>query len=147
MTVVYALLIGAPLALLLWTRRRKGTMMLIALAALYCPGAWMVLHPRAAGFTVLAFSALVALIATAWLTSPPVMEGRRRLIWITVGVVALFALWANLHGGFIGGLLLIVLVAVGLALRPLARTPGGGRAGVSCSCSSCSGWWRRQRSR
>ena len=62
LTVLYALLLGAPLALLLWMCRRKGTMMLIALAALYGPGAWMVLHPRAAGFTVLAFSALVALI-------------------------------------------------------------------------------------
>jgi hypothetical protein len=123
LTVVYALLIGAPLALLLWMCRRKDTMMLIALAALYGPGAWMVLHPRAAGFTVLAFSALVALIAAPWLTSPPVMEGRRRLIWITVGVVALFALWANLHGGFIGGLLLIVLVAGGLALDRWRRHP------------------------
>jgi MFS family permease len=116
LTVVYALLIGAPLALLLWMCRRKDTMMLIALAALYGPGAWMVLHPRAAGFTVLAFSALVALIAAAWLTSSPEIESRRRVVWTAVGVVALFALWANLHGGFIGGLLLIVLVAGGLAL-------------------------------
>ncbi len=116
LTVVYALLLGAPLALLLWMCRRKGTVMIIILAAFYGPGAWMVLHPRAAAFTVLAFSALVALIVAAWLTSPPATGDRRRAGWVVLGVLALFALWANLHGGFIGGLLLIALVAAGLAL-------------------------------
>jgi hypothetical protein len=116
LTVVYALLLGAPLALLLWMCRRKGTMMMIALAVLYAPGAWMVLHPRAAGLTMLAFSALVVLIVAAWLTSSPASRAQGRARWVPVGVLLLFALWANLHGGFVGGLLLIGLVVSGLAL-------------------------------
>ena len=115
LTVLYALLLAAALALLLWMCRRKGTMMLIALAALYGPGAWMVLHPRAAGFTVLAFSALVVLIVGAWLTPPSASGGLRRR-WAALAILLLFALWANLHGGFISGLLLIGLVVVGLGL-------------------------------
>jgi MFS family permease len=116
LTVIYALLLGAPLALLLWMCRRKGTVMMIALAALYGPGAWMVLHPRAAGFTVLAFSALVVLIAGAWLTSTREGNGLTRARWVLPGALALFALWANLHGGFVAGLLLIALVVVGLVI-------------------------------
>ena len=59
------------------------------------------------------------------------MEGRRRRLWVALGILALFALWANLHGGFIGGLLLIALVAAGWH-----STAGVGTqlpwAGVSC---------------
>jgi hypothetical protein len=68
LTIAYALLLAAPLALLLWLCRRKGTVMMFAVAALYGPGLWVVIHPRAAGFTLLAFSAVAAVIATAWLT-------------------------------------------------------------------------------
>jgi MFS family permease len=35
---------------------------------------------------------------------------------VGVAIVALFALWANLHGGFIAGLLLLGLVTIGLAI-------------------------------
>jgi hypothetical protein len=42
-------------------------------------------------------------------------EGSSRK-WALLGVPAVFALWANLHGGLVAGLLLIGLVAVGLAI-------------------------------
>src|SRR4029450_620392 len=66
LTVIYALLITAPLALLLWLCRRKGWPMLVAVAAFYFPGLLAVIHPRAAGFTVVIFSLLVALLAMVW---------------------------------------------------------------------------------
>jgi hypothetical protein len=116
LTVLYALLLAAPLALLLWLCRRKGAAMLVAITGIYFPGVLAVIHPRAAGFTVLAFSVLVALIAIAWQVRP---EGRQRPLVLAgsiAAILALFALWANLHGGFIAGLLLIALVTVGLAI-------------------------------
>ena len=66
LTVLYACLITAPLALLLWLCRRKGWPMLFAVAAFYFPGVLAVIHPRAAGFTVLIFSLLVALLVVLW---------------------------------------------------------------------------------
>ena len=66
LTVLYAFLITMPLALLLWLCRRKGWPMLIAVAAFYFPGVLAVIHPRAAGFTVLIFTLLVALLLLIW---------------------------------------------------------------------------------
>src|SRR5262249_52810129 len=60
LTVLYAGLLAAPLAILLWLCRHKGAAMLIAITVVYFPGVLAVVHPRAAGFTVLAFSALVS---------------------------------------------------------------------------------------
>jgi len=115
-SILYALLLAIPLGLLLWACRRKGPWMLVAIAALYFPGMLAVIHPRAAGFTVMAFSFLVILILAVW--RAPVRAGglgaRPRL---ALGVIAaLFAVWANLHGGFVAGLLLIALVSAGLAV-------------------------------
>jgi hypothetical protein len=126
-TVLYALLLGLPLALLLAAIRRKGTMAMIAVVALYVPGIGAIIHPRAAGFTLLLFSALVVAILGGW--GPRAAPGRRST-WVLALIVlpALFALWANLHGGFIAGLLLVGLVTVGLAIdhrRALAGPPGG----------------------
>jgi hypothetical protein len=139
LTVVYAGLLAVPLAALLWICRRKGAVMLIAITVVYFPGLLAVIHPRAAGFTVLAFSLLVALIAIAWRARPE-GEGRSRaLILSLLAILALFALWANLHGGFIAGLLLIGLVTVGLAIdhrrgipgtAPLRRVAALGGAGI-----------------
>lgn len=67
LTIAYAGLLAAPLGLLLWLCRRKGITMMIALAILYCPGMWVIVHPRAAGFSVLAFSVLVTILVTVWL--------------------------------------------------------------------------------
>jgi hypothetical protein len=124
LTVIYALLLAAPLALLLWLCRRKGAAMLVAITVIYFPGVLAVIHPRAAGFTVLAFSALVALIAIAWRAGP---EGRERPLVMAgsvAGILALFALWANLHAGFVAGLLLIALVTIGLAIDHRRGVPG-----------------------
>src|SRR5919106_5845647 len=124
LTVLYAVLLAVPLALLLWLCRRKGAAMLIALTVAYFPGVLAVIHPRAAGFTVLAFSMLVALIAIAWRVRPE-GEGRRRAVGLSlIAILALFALWANLHGGFIAGLLLIGLVTLGLAIDHRRGIPG-----------------------
>src|SRR5262245_65028547 len=52
LTVLYAFLITAPLALLLWLCRDKGWPMLLAVAAFYFPWVLAVVHPLAGGFTV-----------------------------------------------------------------------------------------------
>jgi hypothetical protein len=115
LTILYAALLAAPLALLLWLCRHKGAAMLIAITLVYFPGVLAVVHPRAAGFTVLAFSALVALIAVAWRVRGEERRGHAMAVPV-IAILVLFALWANLHGGFVAGLLLIALVTIGLAI-------------------------------
>jgi hypothetical protein len=124
LTVLYALLITAPLAVLLWLCRRKGWPMLVAVAAFYFPGLLAVIHPRAAGFTVVIFSLLVALLAVVWRGRATSGPERRPRWWVGLAIVALFALWANLHGGFIAGLLLLGLVTIGLAIDHWRGIPG-----------------------
>jgi len=114
LTIVYAMLLAAPLAPLLWLCRRKGAAMMVALTAIYCPGLWVIAHPRAAGFSVLAFSLVVAIVALTWLRPH---SGPERLRWAVPATLAVFALWANLHGGFVAGLGLIALVVCGLCLE------------------------------
>jgi hypothetical protein len=116
LTILYALLITAPLALLLWLCRRKGWRMLVAVAAFYFPGVLAVVHPRAAGFTVLIFTLLIALLFLVWRDRGGGKVGDRHAWWAPLAILALFALWANLHGGFIAGLLLLGLATVGLAI-------------------------------
>jgi hypothetical protein len=124
LTVIYAFLITAPLALLLWLCRSKGWHMLIAVAAFYFPGLLAVIHPRAAGFTVVIFSLLVALLAVVWRGRAGVGPRRYPRWWVGVAIVALFALWANLHGGFIAGLLLLGLATIGFAIDHWRGIPG-----------------------
>jgi hypothetical protein len=139
LTVLYALLITAPLALLLWLCRRKGWPMLVAVTAFYFPGLLAVIHPRAAGFTVVIFSLLVALLAVVWHGRSGSGADRRPSWWVGLVIVSLFALWANLHGGFIAGLLLLALVTIGFAIdhwrgipetMPLSRIAALGLIGV-----------------
>ncbi len=124
LTVLYAVLITAPLAVLLWLCRRKGWPMLIAVTAFYFPGLLAVVHPRAAGFTVVIFSLLVALLAGVWrVRAAPGSERLSR--WGSgLAIVVLFALWANLHGGFIAGLLLLGLLTIGFAIDHWRGIPG-----------------------
>ncbi len=121
LTVLYAALIAAPLGLVLFCIRRKGAAMMIATAVVYVPGLLAIVHPRAAGFTLLAFCLLVALVLTVW-RPHPALAGRR-LRWALIGIPLLFGIWANLHGGFIAGLLLITLATVGLAADRLRGLP------------------------
>jgi hypothetical protein len=133
LTIAYATLIAAPLALLLWICRRKGAVMMLALTALYCPGLWVIAHPRAAGFTLFAFSAIVAIIVLTWLAPRSLPKvGRRFRVGIPI-ILLVFALWANLHGGFIAGLLLVGVVTAGLVvdrMRGLSNPFGAHRIAV-----------------
>ena len=70
LTVLYAALIAAPLGLVLFCIRRKGAAMMIATAVVYVPGLLAIVHPRAAGFTLVAFCLLVALVLTVWRPRP-----------------------------------------------------------------------------
>jgi hypothetical protein len=124
LTVLYAVLITTPLALLLWLCRRKGWAMLIAVTAFYFPGLLAVIHPRAAGFTVVIFSLLVALLAVVWRARSASAPERGPRWWVAVAIVVLFALWANLHGGFIAGLLLLGLATIGFAIDHWRGIPG-----------------------
>jgi hypothetical protein len=124
LTVLYAFLITMPLALLLWLCRRKGWPMLIAVAAFYFPGVLAVIHPRAAGFTVLIFTLLVALLLLIWRERGSETTGPPGRWWALPTILALFALWANLHGGFIAGFLLLGLTTVGLAIDHWRGIPG-----------------------
>jgi hypothetical protein len=123
-TILYALLIGLPLALVLGAIRRKGPVLLIAVAALYVPGILAIIHPRAAGFTLLLFAVLMVVILAAWRLDSRRGEGTNVPLWALALVPLLFALWANLHGGFIAGLLLVGLVTAGLAIDRRRRLPG-----------------------
>ncbi len=137
-TVLYALLIGLPLALVLGAIRRKGPVLMIIVAALYLPGILAIIHPRAAGFTLLLFSVLLILILAAWRLDSRRAEGTTRApLWALAVIPGLFVLWANLHGGFIAGLLLVGLVTAGLAIdrwrglgRPVPAIVVLGVAGV-----------------
>jgi MFS family permease len=112
LTILYAGLLAAPLAIVLFSIRRKGAAMLIATSALYIPGLLAIVHPRAAGFTLLAFCVLVGILLAVLLPRAGIAAGRLR--WALIGIPLLFGLWANLHAGFIAGLLLIGLTTVGL---------------------------------
>ena len=104
--------------------------MMIALAILYCPGLWTIVHPRAAGFS-LSFSLLVVILALAWMrveTGPALS----RLRWAIPAALILFALWANLHGGFLAGLLLIAVVVVGLLLDGWRESAPSTRGASPC---------------
>jgi hypothetical protein len=111
LALFYAVLLGLPLLGLLWRCRRKRPPLLLVGTLFYFVGLLPIIHPRAAGFTLLAFSLLVLLVLS---------DSNRSL----VAIPALFLVWANLHGGFVAGLLLIAFVAMGLAVDRLRSLPG-----------------------
>src|SRR3954471_13887242 len=91
----YALLLAAALVPLAWACRRRGLGRTTIAWVLFSGAAVCVLQPRAAGFSLLAFALVLAIVQAA--------ERRRRLL---LALPPLFALWANLHGAFVAGLLL-----------------------------------------
>jgi hypothetical protein len=126
-TILYALGIGLPLALVLAAIRRKGTVAMLIVAALYLPGILAIIHPRAAGFTLLLFAVLVMLLVAGLRLDPEARPRATAPLWMLAAIPLPVALWANLHGGFIAGLLLIGLVTLGLAIdgrRGRASVPG-----------------------
>jgi hypothetical protein len=106
----YALLLASALVPLAWACRRRHLGRTLAAWLLFSGAAVCVLQPRAAGFSLLAF----ALVLT-------IVQGSQRRRWLLLVLPPLFALWANLHGAFAAGLLLLGLLAVAAAVerRPL----------------------------
>ena len=130
LTLRYALGLGLPLSWLLWRCRDKGLGMLALGAALYFPTILAIVHPRAAVFTLAAFSGLLVLLLEGWPGGRVAgIRGRRRLL-LAVTIPGLFALWANLHGGFVGGLALLGLVGLGTLLDHPRRARAGWRPGA-----------------
>lgn len=108
----YALLLGATLGPLAWACRRRPLGLVLVAFALFLGSAVCVLQPRAAGLSFLAFALVVTVVYAA----------RRRRAWLLL-LPPLFALWANLHGAFLAGILFVGLSAVGAAVD----RPGGWR--------------------
>jgi hypothetical protein len=109
----YALLLAGALVPLAWACRHRKLGRTAVAWLLFSGSAVCVLQPRAAGFSLLAFALLLAIVQGA---------GRRR--WLLLALPPLFALWANLHGAFAAGLLLVGLLAVAAAIeRRAGRLP------------------------
>jgi hypothetical protein len=112
-SLVYALLLGGTLAPLAWGCRRRRLALVLGAFVLFLGSAVCVLQPRAAGLSLLAFALVVTIVYAA----------RRRRAWLLL-LPPLFALWANMHGAFLAGLLFVGLSAVGAAIAQRgARLP------------------------
>ena len=112
-SLAYASVLVGGIAPLAWLCRDRSAGARAAAWALSIAALVAVLDPRAAGFSVALFAGVVGLLLVA-----------RRRPRALFGVPVLFAVWANLHGGFPAGLLLVALAAIGAALRPrLGRRP------------------------
>jgi hypothetical protein len=105
---VNALLLAATLALVTWhCRRASGSLgAAVAVAVLTFFGLWNVLTIRPQTFSLLLFAGLYAALSGA--------ERRPALLWLGPPVLAL---WANLHGAFPAGLMLIGCFLLGAAWR------------------------------
>ena len=113
LATAYATMLALSGGILLWACRKKGALLLLAAATCFLLGVLTFVHPRAAGFSVLGFSALAAFLA--W-TAADTLPSAKRVAWALIGAPLGIALWANLHGGFLAGLLLIALFTLGLAI-------------------------------
>jgi hypothetical protein len=105
-SLAYAVLLAAPLAVLAWGCRERRITAALGAWLLFSGAAVCVLQPRAAGFSLLAFAAVLAIVEAA--------RRRPRLLLL---LPPLFALWANLHGAFAAGLLLLGLLALAAAIE------------------------------
>ncbi len=106
-SLAYATVLVGGLAPLAWLCRDRSARATAAAWALSIAALLAVLDPRAAGFSFALFAGVAALLAIA-----------RRRSGALFAVPVLFAVWANLHGAFPAGLLLLALAGVGVALRP-----------------------------
>ena len=113
-SLAYALLLASALVPLAWACRKRRLGPTLVAWALFSGAAVCVLQPRAAGFSLLAFALVLAIVEAA--------QRRRRLLLL---LPPLFALWANLHGAFAAGLLLLALLALAAAIerRPAVALP------------------------
>jgi len=104
--LVFASVITAAFAVAYATARLLGAArpiaaLVIGLAALASDHTWGV-RPQ--------MLSLLLTASTLWVLTRAMVTGRARALWV---LPALLALWANLHGGFIFGLVIIGLVALG----------------------------------
>jgi hypothetical protein len=128
--VVNSLTLAAAVALLVRSCRRTasgstGVAAVVATCAFL--GLWQTLLIRPQSFSMLLFVALYALLDAA--------QRRPALLWI---VPPLMALWANVHGGFAIGLLLLLTFAgpeTWRRLRPRSQDPASGRTWSYAACS------------
>jgi hypothetical protein len=107
---VYALLLASALVPLAWACRQRKLGRTLAAWVLFSGAAVCVLQPRAAGFSLLAFALVVTIV-----------QGSQRRRWLLLALPPLFALWANLHGAFAAGLLLLGLLAMAAAIERRPR--------------------------
>ncbi|MFM9966390.1 MAG: hypothetical protein ACKV2Q_34875 [Planctomycetaceae bacterium] len=113
LSFLYASSITAMAALLLWRGYRRSQNAWIALAGvgLWLAACWQhlsILRPQMAG--MLCFTLLLTLATS-----------RHRRAWHWLAVPALFVAWANLHGSFLVGLLLLAGMAAGRSLDLAVR--------------------------
>jgi hypothetical protein len=109
LSLAYALVLGVSVLPLLLGSRTRRLPEVFAAWGFLVPLLVAVIDPRAAGFSLLAFSLLVVLVDG---------ERRRWRVWL---IPPLVVAWANVHGGFLVGLLFFALVVVGGALDARLR--------------------------
>jgi hypothetical protein len=112
-SLAYALLLAGALVPLAWACRGRDVRRIAVAWLLFSGSAVCVLQPRAAGFSLLAFAVVLAIV-----------QGAARRRWLLLALPPVFALWANLHGAFAAGLLLVGLLAAAAAIeRRAGRLP------------------------
>src|SRR4051812_49569990 len=109
-SLAYALLVAGALVPLAWACRRRKLARTLVAWVLFSGAAVCVLQPRAAGFSLLAFALVLAIV-----------QGSQRRRWLLLALPPLFALWANLHGAFAAGVLLLGLLAMAAAIERRPR--------------------------
>lgn len=105
-SLAYATVLVGGLAPLAWLCRDRSAGATAAAWVLSIAALVAVLDPRAAGFSVALFAGVAALLLVA-----------RRRPGALFGLPVLFTVWANLHGAFPAGLMLVALTAAGTAVR------------------------------
>jgi len=118
--VALCALLGAGTALVVWlTARRRGlgdraaTLLMLWAFAIMLP----LTNVRPQMVTMLGL-ALTALLLTRYL------DGETRVLWF---LPPLLALWVNLHGGYVIGLVLLGLTLIGETIAPVLNPPIGAR--------------------